>query len=332
MNIFISHQAKRLVYFLSLTGLLWGERMLPALAQSNHTEIREIQRDRRGNITKISEVDRDRLENVLRHRSEWEVAHPDDELASGNWLATGSDSMAWIWYGDIGVIYRQYADTMSQFVPGTRCGFRVRSGSNLFLDRGRVPGCSQIAGNVQVNLAESSNEPVELTQSGAYGYVVHRNPSVGSTVIAAIASENQQSLLVSSLDQNFVGSDGKSIGDSIQLQPGEFALVLDNGVLTKGEFSLSNFYANNPLALGLGDSSEDQEYIEELESLEDKDLFEEIRTVALSATREQSRPGAFELRGFRSIHLPELFPSSPGCSLPIDLDGGEGAAEIGCLN
>lgn len=298
--------------------------MLPASAQSARTEIRRI--------------DRNFPENVQRYTRRWGVARRDQVLTSGNWLATGSNSMAWMWYSRFGVIYRQYSETISQFVPDTMCGFRVTSGSNIFLDQGRVPGCEQIAGNVRIGAySVASALPSDTVvaaegESVASAYLVFRSPSQERTIIGALATPDGRPIEVESLAQGFTGPEGVDAGNSLSLTAGQFAIVSDSGQVTRGVFSLEEFYENSPLALGLGDSPADREYFEGLESPIERELFGEIRSATIAALRAQPRAGAFELREI-GRGLPSV-PTAPVCSAAEFADVNEdGNLEIfSCFN
>ena len=291
---------------LTVSSLFILSGLGPLLAQSapDRTEIRKIERE--------EDI------NVQRHVGEWEIARRDQVLASGNWLATGTNSMAWMWYNTLDLIYRQMEDTVSRFIPGSTCGFRVTSGRNLFLLEGNRARCYQETENIQVrppslpDMARLANKQIDNSEdeNTAVAFSLFRNPDAQETVVEVLASPLGP-VTVTNKSAAFDDSEEGDIGNEIQLRAGEFAFMRDDGRLIRGEFSLQNFYENNPLTLGLGPSPEDQAYVDGLENAEEKKRFIEIREATLQALREQPDPGPFEVR---ILDEPNVnLPSPPEC-------------------
>jgi len=328
----VQKATKKLVYLLGLAGLVWGSCSAAVIAQ---------------NRTEILRIDRRYVENVQRYRRNWEVARRDQVLTNGNWLATSRNSMAWMWYVNIGIVYRQHAFTTSRFVPRSRCGFRVSSGRSLFLDSGRFRNCYQIVEGLRIGrprgfsqavsggIIARGKEQVESTsEEAAAGYFLSRNGTEGKTLVGVLANPEQEPIEITNQVEEFTNADAETVGNTLELRAGEFAIVRDDGSFVRGEFNIQAFLNNNPLARGLGDSLDDIAYVDTLESLAERELFAVLRSAVLSARAAQPTPGAFELRNLTDRELSPLSPTPPECAV-IDIgDNNEGDPSFvsGCLN
>lgn len=338
----VQSTTQKLVCLFGLASFIWGSCSVPGLAR---------------NRTEILRIDRNYSANVQRYRRRWEIARRDQVLANGNWLATSSNSMAWMWYIDVGVVYRQHAHTVSRFLPGTNCGFRVSSGRSLFLDSGRKRNCYQVVEDLRVGQprgfahktphetpsatvanAAAAGEKVNsgaqirpqakakagaqtvaqaetpLDEATASGYFLSRSAVEERTLIGVLANPVQQPIEVTNQAGDLSSAEEGSVGNTIELRAGEFAIVRDDGRFVRGEFSIEKFYEKNPLTLGLGDTPEDLAYLDTLQSDAERELLSMIRTATLSAKIAQPPPGAFELRNPNSRETSPSLPSAPICS------------------
>lgn len=244
-----------------------------------------------------------------------------------NWLGTGRNSTAGLWYLSLDLIYRQNGRSFSQFLTKTSdapCGFQVNNGKILRLDkqsRGRPSGCLQIAGKVSVKppphpSAIALHKQLEdaETENSAAAFFVSRNRDEGETIVGVLASPLGPVTVEPREDiaepVTFDDIESNQTSAQIELDAGEFAFILDDGRFVEGEFSIRRFYEDNPiLTLGLIDRPEDIAYAEDLEG-EEEELFDEIREATLQAVIAQPEPGPFEVTtlnepGFRSPSLPE---------------------------
>ena len=108
----------------SLLGSTLGQSAPDRLEIRPLTNLREIEREKDKNVQRTYEQTDGELE--------WEIARRDQVLDSGNWLGTGKNSLARMWYNSLDVIYTQEQDTFSRFSPDRSCGFIVNSGKVLF--------------------------------------------------------------------------------------------------------------------------------------------------------------------------------------------------------
>lgn len=316
-----------------------------ALAETDIVEV---------DTAKITTIKRQDDKRVQRHpgdpnlgKEHWRPAQLRDILLNKNWLATGTDAeanfIANLYYFSQNLIYRQQEDSLSQFYPdpSVECGFKLTSGSNALFSDKNPEKCKLVAGRTDVELPYKEYKESDLKSSVESGgeLAVEESITLASknllmtyqsqdsndseaedSVVALYVFRNQEA------QETIVGVLASQLGavtvrnpntqeKEIQLTAGQFAFVSDDGRLVRGEFSLRNFYENNPLGAGLSDSDRDEEYAEGLEG-EKKKLFDKIREATIEALNEQSEPGPFEIRVVNPPSIPVTIidpPSPPEC-------------------
>lgn len=185
------------------------------------------------------------------------------DLRQQDWIQTGSASLADYeldsprLLGD--VFYYQAAYTRSRFDLGSggRCEFSVVQGASIYARSGASPaqGCiihtphaSAFSGGVDLALAaipdvsdDASQTPTDLEILTA----IRSDPNIGSAsgAFAVVADRtNQASTFIAlSLPLTITALNG---GDTVQINPGEFAKVLTSGEIQIGRFNIADFLEN----------------------------------------------------------------------------------------
>jgi hypothetical protein len=191
-------------------------------------------------------------------------------LKAKDYLQTGEVSRADLALMDAGhryneVLFWQQEGSRSKFMPqqGT-CHFQVDIGGFLYAHPHQSvnPGCEKIV----------SKNALVIPNGTALFIVGTQN----ETWVGVLSNQADRLIKVQHLKSD----------ETVELNAGQYAKTLQNGQINKAEFDLEDFYKKYPLALGLGPSDKDEEYISQQDP-QIQVILNKIRNETISAMKQQ---------------------------------------------
>jgi len=279
---------KKQIWFLSLeliatSSLLAFSWIAPTLAQQARRIDRIDIRNVKGNVQFHS------------GQGGWSRIQSTDtpSLLPNQWLRTQSRRSRADLQIPGGPIYLQGSDTTSQFAPTVKCLFRLSQGKIVYLHYRNVQPC------------ETQTKKASIQAPGTALFVIENDRE---TTVGVLANGSEGPVTVTGLRS----------GETVELRAGELASVtIDGDVRWLGEFSLRDFYRNNPLALGLGLGSEHEDFVNQQPD-DLREIILEVREETVGALREQEKERLLdkELLTPPNLEFPLRTPHVPPMVIP----------------